>query len=367
MRRWAALEAVYSIQMPKPAQTRGTAAASSRTGPVGARQTDGLPTEPISRSTRVSSGYPDGGVNQAIAQHHNLKPENILTGAGSGEILNAADQAFLKDHKLVVGAAPTYGSVFSVASGIKKDAIRVPLLQDYRLDIPGIIKATHTHYRDVGFVYICNPNNPTGVIVTKQEIQQLLDGIPGDVPVLIDEAYHHYVNDPNYATSVPYVIEGRPVIVARTFSKIAALAGVRFGYALAPRELIEQMRTYSTGSTSALAKWAVVASLKDGENEAKVKSVTLALREKTMAQLKDLGYDVIPSQANFFMVHVKTDITPVIEEFRKRKVLVGRKFPPMDEYLRVSVGNEFEMDRFVAAFKEISPGKQQGQATKTSV
>jgi histidinol-phosphate/aromatic aminotransferase/cobyric acid decarboxylase-like protein len=182
-----------------------------------------LPTEPISRSTRVSSGYPDGGVHQAIAQHHNLKPENILTGAGSGEILNAAGQAFLKDHKLVVGAAPTYGSVFSVASGIKKDAIRVPLLPDYRLDVPGIIKATHTHYRDVGFVYICNPNNPTGIIVTKQEIQQLLDGIPGDVPVLIDEAYHHYVNDPNYATSVPYVIEGRPVIVARTFSKIAAL------------------------------------------------------------------------------------------------------------------------------------------------
>jgi len=311
-------------------------------------------------------GYPDGGVNQAIAQHHNLKPENILTGAGSGEILNAAGQAFLKDPKLVVGAEPTYGSVFSVASGIKKDAIRVPLLPDYRLDIPGIIKATHTHYRDVGFVYICNPNNPTGVIVTKQEIQQLLDGIPGDVPVLIDEAYHHYVNDPNYATSVPYVIEGRPVIVARTFSKIAALAGVRFGYALAPRELIEQMRTYSTGSTSALAKWAVVASLKDGENEAKVKSVTLALREKTMAQLKDMGYDVIPSQANFFMVHVKTDITPVIEEFRKRKVLVGRKFPPMDEYLRVSVGNESEMDRFIAAFKEISPGRQQAQATKPS-
>jgi histidinol-phosphate aminotransferase len=125
------------------------------------------------------------------------------------------------------------------------------------------------------------------------------------------------------------------------------------------------MRTYSTGSTSALAKWAIVASLKDGENEAKVKSVTLALREKTTAQLKDLGYDVILSQANLFMVHVKTDITPVIEEFRKRKVLVGRKFPPMDEYLRVSVGHESEMDRFVAAFKEISPGKQQAQAAKT--
>ena len=76
------------------------------------------------------------------------------------------------------------------------------------------------NYRDVGLVYLCNPNNPTGVIVTKQEVKQLLDGIPEDVPVLIDEAYHHFVDDPNYETSVPHVIAGRPVIVARTFSKI---------------------------------------------------------------------------------------------------------------------------------------------------
>ena len=100
-------------------------------------------------------------------------------------------------------------------------------------------------------MYLCNPNNPTGRLVTKDEVRQMLDGIPEDVPVLIDEAYHHFVDDPAYATSVPYVLEGRQVIVARTFSKIAALAGMRLGYALAPKSLIQRMRPYSTWAASA--------------------------------------------------------------------------------------------------------------------
>ena len=98
-----------------------------------------------------------------------------------------------------------------------------------------------------------NPK-PNGVIVTAKEIKQLLDGIPAGMPVLIDEAYHHFVENPEYATSVPYVLEGRPVIIARTFSKIAALAGMRLGYAIASKEIIAKMRPYSMGSINALVK-----------------------------------------------------------------------------------------------------------------
>jgi len=216
-----------------------------------------------------------------------------------------------------------------------------------------MIRATRTHYRDVGFVYMCNPNNPTGVIVSKQEIQQLLDGIPEDMPVLIDEAYHHFVDDPRYATSVPYVFEGRPVIIARTFSKIAALAGMRLGYAVAPKELIDRMRPYSMGSINAIVKWGGVAALKDTDSQATVKKVTIALRKKTAAELEGLGYSVIPSEANFFMVNIRRQVQPVIDEFRKHGVLVGRPFPPMLEHLRVSVGTADEMSRFMTAFKDI--------------
>lgn len=298
-------------------------------------------------------GYPDGGITDAIARHHGVKPENVLLGAGSGEILKAADDTFLIDHKKVVGVDPTFGSVYQFAVNSRAEAIKIPLLKDYRMDIPGIIGAVKNNYRDVGFVYVVNPNNPTGNIIPKQEIQLLLDSIPGDVPVLIDEAYHHFVDDPNYATSVPYVIEGRQVIVTRTFSKIAALAGMRLGYGLAPKELIARMRPFADGSINAIVKWGGVAALNDTATQDWTKKTTLALRKKVTDQLAALGYAVIPSETNFFMVHVRRDITPIIAEFEKKGVLVGRRFPPMVEHLRVSIGTAEEMDRFMTAFKEI--------------
>jgi histidinol-phosphate aminotransferase len=307
-------------------------------------------------------GYPDGGITQAIADHHGVKTENVLLGAGSGEILEVTGLTFLQGGKKVVGVEPTYSSVYSHASGIKADVVALPLLPDYRQDIPAMIQATKDNYRSVGFVYLVNPNNPTGVVVTKQEVKALLDGIPEDVPVLIDEAYHHYVRDPNYATSVPYVLEGRQVIIARTFSKIAGLAAMRLGYAVAPKPIIDRMRTFSIASVNALVRWGGVAALADTANQEKVKAITIELREKTANALRSQGYNVIPSETNFFMVHVGREITPVIDEFRKRGVAVGRRFPPMVEHLRVSVGTAEEMDRFLVAFKEIFPARSSTSA-----
>ena len=301
-------------------------------------------------------GYPGAGIVEAIADHHGLKPENVMIGAGSGEILKVVDDAFLMDHKKVVGVDPTYESVYRYATNSKASAIRIPLLKDHRMDIQGLIRATKMNYRDVGFVYLCNPNNPTGNIIPKQEIKLLLDSIPGDVPVLIDEAYHHFVTNPDYATSVPYVTEGRPVIVTRTFSKVYGLAGMRLGYGLAPKELIERMRPFGMSyGVNAIVRYGGLAALKDTAYENKIRQMTVALRSKTTKELSDWGYEVIPSETNFFMVNVGRDVTPVAEEFKKRGVLVGRKFPPMNDWLRVSVGTEPEMVRFMAAFKEVFP------------
>lgn len=305
-------------------------------------------------------GYPDGGITEAIAEHHGVKPENVLVSAGSGEILEMVGLTFLRDNKKVVGVEPSYSQVYSHATNIKSEAILIPLLRDHRQNIPAMVRATRSYYRDVGFVYLCNPNNPTGRIVTAAEVRQLLDGIPEDIPVLIDEAYHHYVEDPAYATSMPYVLEGRPVIIARTFSKIAGLAGMRLGYAVAPRELIRMMRPWGTGSVNAIVKWGGVAALRDTASQERVRRTTLALRKQAVAELASLGYPSIPSETNFFMVHIKRPVQPVIEEFRKKGVLVGRPFPPMTEYLRVSVGTEDEMRRFSVAFREIFKGNAVG-------
>jgi histidinol-phosphate/aromatic aminotransferase/cobyric acid decarboxylase-like protein len=284
-----------------------------------------------------------------------------MIAAGSGEILDVCCTSLLQDGKKIVGSDPSYEILYQNATGLKADTIRIPLLADYRQDIPAMIRATRKNHRQVGFVYLCNPNNPTGRIVTRDEIRQLLDAIPEDVPVLIDEAYHHYVEDPAYETSLKYVKEGRAVIVARTFSKIAGLAGMRLGYAVAPREQLAVLRPYATGSVNACVRWGAVAALADKANENKVRRATIELRQKAIAELKTLGYDSIPSETNFFMVHLKKPVVPIIAEFRKKGVLVGRPFPPLNESLRVSIGTPEEMARFSVAFNAImGPAKTSG-------
>src|SRR5215831_15034359 len=231
--------------------------------------------------------YPDGGIIDAIAEHHGVKPENIVLGCGSSEILKIVDDAFLPDHKLVVGVDPTYDTVYRYATNSKAKAIAIPLTKTYDADMHAIIRATKLNARDVGLVYICNPNNPTGRIVPKQDIKLLLNSIPEDITVFIDEAYHHFVDDPNYEPSIKYVVEGRKVIVARTFSKIAGLAGMRLGYAVATPEIIELLKPLVVSyNTNAVVKYGGVVALKDAAHEAKMKQVNKQLRDKTMNELR---------------------------------------------------------------------------------
>ena len=179
-------------------------------------------------------GYPDGNVVQVIADHHGVRRDNILLAAGSGEVLNVMATTYLRPGLKVIGVDPSYASVFQQAAAVKADSIRLPLNKDYTQNISQLIEATNRNARDIGFVYLCNPNNPTGVVIKDKEVRELLDNIPKDMPVLLDEAYHHYVDDPGYDTGIKYVKEGRRVVVARTFSKIAALAAMRIGYNVAP-------------------------------------------------------------------------------------------------------------------------------------
>lgn len=306
-------------------------------------------------------GYPDPGINEAIAEYDGVKPENIMLGAGSGEILNVVGVTFLQGGKKVLGVTPSYMSVYSHATSLKSEAITMPLTKDHRQDIGQMIDIANKRQNEIGFVYVVNPNNPTGVIVTKDEIDQLVKGIPAGMPILLDEAYHHYVDDPAYATGMPYVNQGRPVIVARTFSKIGAMAALRIGYAAAPPEILQKMRPYSTGSVNVLARYGAVATLKNPKTMADVKQKTKQLRDKTSKELRALGYEVIPSQTNFFMVGLRREVQPVIAAFREEGVLVGRPFPPMTEHLRVSIGTAEEMDRFMVAFKKVM-----GPATTTA-
>ena len=309
-------------------------------------------------------GYPDDGIQAAIAEHHGVSSENILMGAGSEEILRVVGLTYLRERTRVVGVDPSYGFVYQYATGIKADPVLIPLLGDYRQDIPAMIRATTQSYRDVGFVYLCNPNNPTGITVTADEVRRVLDGIPEDTPVLIDEAYHHFVEDPAYETSVPYVLEGRKVIVARTFSKIYGMAGLRLGYGIAPAEMVREMSARLTGSVNALVKWGGAQALRDTAAEREVRGRIIELKRDVIAQVNDHGYDVLPSHTNFFMMHTGRPVSEVGRDFRERGVLVGRPFPPMLDHLRVSIGTRDEMDRFLAAFHDIFPAKRSATSSR---
>ena len=298
-------------------------------------------------------GYPDSGLMAEITKLHDVPSDMVILGSGSGELLNAVDLAYIGGGKMVLGSDPSYNEVYQHAAQIKAEAIKVPLRADHTMDIPEMIRVANARAREIGFVYLCNPNNPTGRTIPAREIVALLDGIPAGMPVLIDEAYHHFVDDPSYATSIPLARAGRPVIVTRTFSKIAALAGIRLGYAVAPKPVIESLRLRMTGNINALARYAGAAALRDTDSQAKVREVTLALRRKTTAELERRGFSVIPSESNFFMVHIKRPVAPVIAEFRKKGVLVGRPFPPMTDYLRVSVGAPEELERFLTAWGQV--------------
>ena len=234
----------------------------------------------------------------------------------------------------------------------------MPLLKNYQQDLDTMISEANKNASTVGLFYLCNPNNPTGMVISAADVKKVVEGIPKTMPILIDEAYHHFVDDPAYGTSIPYVIEGRPVIIARTFSKIAALAAMRVGYAISTPEIIKQLRVYASNSVNVLAKHGAVASLKDTAGQAEVKAKIIGLRTKTTRELEAHGYPVIPSQTNFFMVSLgESTVQPTIEAFKQKGILVGRPFPPMLNHLRVSVGLPEEMDRFTKTFKEIFPKK----------
>lgn len=298
-------------------------------------------------------GYPDNNVMQRIAEDVGVDRENLLLGAGSGESLEVVGLTYLGHGKKVVGVEPTYTTVYRTATGIDADVIALPLDAEHRQDMDLFVDTVNRHYREIGLVYLCNPNNPTGSVVTADEVAYLLDNIPEDVPVLIDEAYHHFVEDPAYEESIKYVREGRRVVVTRTFSKLYGIAAMRIGYAIAPPDMIREMEPYSTGSVNVLARWGAVAALEDVEAQRMVLAHNKRMRQQTVSDLASLGYESIPSETNFFFVNLGRPVAPVRRAFRERKVAVGRDFPPMLDHLRVSIGSEEEMSRFMNAFEDV--------------
>jgi histidinol-phosphate aminotransferase len=300
--------------------------------------------------------YPDPvlpRMREAIARSHGVKPENILLGCGSSEILRVADLAFLAPGQNVVVAEPTFEAVLSYARVTRAEAVKVPLRADYRHDLPRMAAACTSK---TALVYVCNPNNPTGTVVHREEIKEFIERVPPATLTLVDEAYHHFPDDPEYSSAIGWIGQHPNLVVARTFSKVHGLAGMRLGYGVATKETIERMRRHTIwDNCNAAVLPAALASLADSEYVETCRSRLNGTRRWLVGQLAKDGRHCTDSQTNFVMIDLGSDVEPVIEQFKKRNILVGRRFPSMSNFLRVSIGTQPEMEAFLAALREIAP------------
>jgi histidinol-phosphate aminotransferase len=297
--------------------------------------------------------YPDESADllvEELARQNNVPQEQILLGDGSGEILKLAAAAFTGRDKKIVIANPTFEAIARHAAVANAEVVKIDLTPTYSHHLAKMLTAAN----GAGLVYICNPNNPTASITPKNELSDFLAKLSPATIVLVDEAYHHYVESTDYESLIPLVKQYPNLIVARTFSKIYGMAGLRCGYCVTQRANIERIRPHQTwDSVNIMALVAALASLKDPDQVPKGRKLNSEVKKNVCAQLDALGYRYIPSHANFMMIDLRREARPAITAMRTRGVEVGRLFPALPNLMRVTIGTSSEMKQFLTAFHEI--------------
>ena len=301
--------------------------------------------------------YPDENADllvDELARINSVPAEQILLGDGSGEILKLAAAAFTNNDKKIVLANPTFEAIGRHAAVARAEVVKIDLTSSYSHDLQKMLTAANAGPNSAGLVYICNPNNPTASITPKNELAEFLAKLSPATTVLVDEAYHHYVESNDYESLIPLVKQYPNLIVARTFSKIYGMAGLRCGYCVTQRANIERMRSQQTwDSVNIMALVAALASLKDADQVTRGRKLNSEVKKSVCAELDTLGYHYIPSQANFMMIDLRRDVRPVLGELRSRGVEVGRLFPALPNHMRVTIGTAPEMKTFLSAFREV--------------
>lgn len=292
--------------------------------------------------------YPDSeeeSLGADLARLHGVAEDQVLLGIGSSDILRLAASAFLGLGRTAVVADPTFEIIALHANRFGAKIKRVPLTASHAHDLGAM---------SVGdLVYICNPNNPTGTVTPGAEVRAFLERVPPATIVLVDEAYHHYATSGDYESVMPLVAAHPNLIVARTFSKIYALAGARMGYAVAQKTLIQALQSQQQFNVSNLiAAVGARASLADKGFVKEGRERNNATKEWLGREMGRMGLRQLPSEANFVMIEMGTDVKPLIMSMREKNVRVGRRFAAMPTFMRVTIGTPQEMKRFVGALKE---------------
>ena len=354
--------AIWSAFEPSlEAQSASTIIISSNENPMG-------PGEQVLKAIQTAFG-PNGSTPgrysgsardliDALAKKHAVKPENIVLGCGSTQILRTVTHVFTAKDKPLVATIPTYEECADYATLMGNKVIGVDLDSQFQPDLEKFAAAA----KGAGLVFYCNPSNPSSTYVgakaTKDFLARLNSQSP-DTTILVDEAYFEYVTNPDHETFIPLAVQNPRVIVARTFSKAYGMAGLRIGYAVGHAETIKKMAAWDAGSGTSsmnvLAMHGAIAAVQQDDafitNE---RARNAAVRDFTMKWFADRGMKPADSQANFMFVNIGRPASEFRAACAAKGVRVARDFPPFQKtHCRIAFGTMDEMQRAVKVFAEV--------------
>jgi histidinol-phosphate aminotransferase len=302
----------------------------------------------MGESLELANRYPDleyQQLSETIATLHGASPDRVVLGCGSSEILRMAATAFLGPGKKLILASPTFELIADDARRLAAEVVAVPLTKQYAHNLSKMLGSVGP---STGLIYICNPNNPTGSLTPRQNLEGFLRDLPAKLPVVIDEAYHDYAGkSSSYASFLDRSVEDDRVIVTRTLSAIYALAGLRIGYGIAAPKtarLLSAVRLQS--DINVVAARAAVAALTDPDH-VRIRSQQNANdRQEFLNMANARMLRVIDSHTNFAMLKTGRHGQDIIQHFNENGILVGALVPSMPTYIRVSFGTPVEMKEF---------------------
>jgi histidinol-phosphate aminotransferase len=296
----------------------------------------------------------DSNLAAAIASTHKAKPQNIVLGAGSQELLKSAVRAFTSPERGLVTASPTFENCTNTARRLSHPIVEVKVDSAFRLDVEPMIAAS----KGAGLVFFNNPNNPTATVHGAKTVTDFVERVRRTAPdafILIDEAYHEYVTDPSYSTAVPLALETPNVFVVRTFSKAYGMAGLRIGYGIGQPETMKRLAALRMPyNVNVFGVAAAMAALADAAHIEQERKRNTEVRTFTETALKEMGCTPTDSQGNFLFVDVRRPAKEFREACAKSGVVVGRDFPPFqNSHVRISIGTMDEMRKAVDVFRGV--------------
>jgi histidinol-phosphate aminotransferase len=295
-----------------------------------------------------ASRYPDvesEALRTKIASLHGVTTDSVVLGCGSSEILRMAVDAFVGSRRTLVSAWPTFELIGRHAQRVGAEVVAVPLTRSYAHDLDAMLARSDGA---TGLVYICNPNNPTGTLTRRPELEAFLRRLPATTYVLMDEVYHPYVGESaDYASFIDRPVDNPRLIVTRSFSNACGLAGARVGYGVAAPQTA---RLLAPGrlpeDVNVLAAAGAIAALDDADHIRLNVQRNADDRQEFFNQANARMLRPIDSQTNFVMLNTEQPAVEIVEHFRTRGVLVSGPFPAFDTHIRVSLGTPEEMREF---------------------